>query len=383
MQRARRTTEFKRAGATRVALAFFFAVMAGGGAHAQEAAEPAPPVGMLSLGATPSRAQAQLRRVAAGTLDWLGWGERDGWAGVAGALAGERGATWSFSLADASGLTLRPVGASDGAAGVFPFDLSFDCNLFRNRSPHPFSRTVRGRVLDALQIDNARTARLSIVPSQNEEHPGRLSLVLFSQSRGQVPGTWRATPLAVIDDAPTRDTEAARGHPVELDFGEGRVGVAMAIADLVLATDPASEAISSRERFEAWGLTKAAAVDRLARAFDGRVWLWSAGARGEGDAGDAPTVVAALPLVRSSADRDVARALGSLFGRRLVWARDSTGRATATLALKADNAPPAEGDRTLSMRFVTIVNRVTLVVSTEASALDEAATPLAEIPPVR
>ncbi|QKK08342.1 MAG: hypothetical protein HND58_09200 [Planctomycetota bacterium] len=156
--------------------------------------------------------------------------------------------------------------------------------------------------------------------------------------------------------------------------------MAMALADLVLATDPETGSISARERFEAWGLPRTAAVERLARAFDGRVWLWSGG---PGDSAGGPTVVAALPLVRSSADRDIARALGSLFGRRLVWTRDSTGRATATLAFKADNSPPAEGDRTVSMRFVTIVDRTTLVVSTEASALDDAATRLAEIPPVR
>lgn len=378
MQRARRTTESNRAGATRVALAFFCGALAGGGAHAQE--EPAPPVGMLSLGEAPSRAQAELRRVVAGALVWLGWDESNKWAGVIGALGGTEGATWSVGVPESSGLTLRPVESGDRAAGVFPFDLSFDCNQFRDQSPHPFSRTVRGRVLDALQIDNARTSRLSIVPSQDEEHPGRQSLVLFSQSRGEAPGAWHAVQLAAIEDAPTRDEAAAQGRPVELDFGEGRVGVAMAIADLVLATDPASESISARERFEAWGLTKTAAVDRLARALDGRVWLWSAGA---GVSADGSAVVAAFPLVRSSADRDVARTLGTLFARRLVWTRDPTGRATATLALKADNSPPAEGERTLSMRFVTIVNRVTLVVSTEASALDGAVTELAEIPPVR
>lgn len=380
MQRAHETSDFNRAGATRVALALFCAVLTGGPAHAQEAAAPAAPEGMLSLGGTPARAQSQLRRVAAGVLLWLGWDEDEPRAGLIEALGGDQAATWGVGLAGTAGPTLRPLEAGGGAAAVFPFDLSFDCNLFRDRSPHPFSRTTRGRVLDALQIDNARTARLSIVPSQDEDHPGRLSLVLFSQSRGEVPGTWHALPLATIDDAPTRDAAAAPGHPVELDLGEGRVGVAMALADLVLAIDPETESISARERFEAWGLPRTAAVERLARNLDGRVWLWSGG---PGDSAGGPPVVAALPLVRSSADRDVARALGSLFGRRLVWTRDSTGRATATLAFKADNSPPAEGDRTVSTRFVTIVDRTTLVVSTDASALDGAATRLAEIPPVR
>ncbi|QKK08341.1 MAG: hypothetical protein HND58_09195 [Planctomycetota bacterium] len=220
MQRALETSDFNRASATRVALALFLCgpdrrsgARPGGGA-------PPPPRACSRSGGTPARAQSQLRRVAAGVLVWLGWGQNDQWSGVVEALGGDQAATWGVGLADMLGPTLRPLEAGGGAAAVFPFDLSFDCNLFRDRSPHPFSRTTRGRVLDALQIDNARTARLSIVPSQDEEHPGRLSLVLFSQSRGEVPGTWHALPLATIDDAPTRDAAAAPGHPVELDLGE-------------------------------------------------------------------------------------------------------------------------------------------------------------------
>ncbi|MDQ7014440.1 MAG: hypothetical protein Q9O74_11175 [Planctomycetota bacterium] len=381
MQRVLTTGVSRRASATRVALAFFCVLQSCSVVAAQEEPDPPQPVGMVTLGESSPGVRAQLRDIGARLIVWLGPGDSDTWAGVASTLSTDQAGTWSAMFDNETGLTLRPVKTERGSSGVFPLDLSLNCNTFRQASPQPFSRTPRGRVLDALTIDNARTARLSLVPAadaedaDDAEQSGGFTLVLFAQSRGEKPGQWHAQPIAQLALAPTRKPDpTGRPRPLELNFGNRRVGVAMVLADLVLALDPETDSISRSERFEAWGLTKSSAVQRLAGLLDGRVWIWSGGASDT-------AIVAAVPLTRASGDRDVARALGVLFGRRLVWSRGADGRATATLAFKRENTPPAATDRTVSMRFIEILGRSTLVVATDAADLGKSTKTLAEIPP--
>ncbi len=374
MQRVFTTAISNRAGATRVALAFFCLLQSPGMVAAQEHPPLPQQVGMVTLGESAPGVRAQLRDFGARLIQWLGPADSDTRAGLVSTLTTDQAATWSAMLDDQTGLTYRRVETEPGPTGVFPLDLSLDCNLFRQVSPQPFSRTPRGRALDALTIDNARTARLALVPTDNAERPDLFTLVLFAQSRGEKPGRWHAQPLAEITLAPTRDPDSPRSRPLEFDFGDRRVGVAMALADLVLALEPETDSISGRERFEAWGQTKSSAVQRLAGVLDGRAWIWSGGSS------DA-ALVAGFTLGRASDDREVARSLGVLFGRRLVWSRDADGRATATLALKRENTPPADTDRTVSMRFIEILGRSTLVVATDAADLGAATRTLAAIPP--
>lgn len=340
-----------------------------------QAEEPQAPVaiGALTVGETDDPGVSAFRRVVAAGLRWLCGTRPDDIDAAGDVLAGHDPATWSVGVSDA-GFVLADSGSPEWVASVFPFDLSVDCNALREASPQPFSRTVRGRVLDALFIDNARKARLSVVPSEDDGEPGTHRLVLFAQSRGRKPGAWEAVPLAGLALAPSRHEPPEPGHPVELDFGEHRHAVLRAMTDLVLATDESSTAISTAERFEAFGELRTSAVMRLARAIDGRAWCWLTEGQEAG-------LTAAFPLARGAADRDVAAALGLLFQRRIAWAREPSGRVTATFACKRDNAPAEESDPTLSMRFIEIAGRTTLVVSTEAAALDHAAEALAEIPP--
>src|SRR5690606_32959337 len=130
-------------------------------------------------------------------------------------------------------------------------------------SPQPFSRTARGRALDALSIDNARRARLTGVyadPGDEET----VTLVLFTESRAQAPGRWNARPLATITPAPLRGEDPRGAVPVQVDFGERWPGVVFAAADLALGLDAGSDTISGAERLEGFGLSRVGALRQLA-----------------------------------------------------------------------------------------------------------------------
>ncbi len=318
----------------------------------------------------------ELLTIAARVLAWVEPTPHAEWDQLFDALVSSQDGTadraWTVQVRDEDGFwpeVQREV--SPLLAQSVAFDLSLDCNAFRTASPQPFSRSSRGRVLDALMIDNARRARLSGVYADHDD-TGVLTLVLFTESRAQQPGRWRAQPIARAQRAANRgDPEPP--HPLEIDFGEQWEGVLYSLADLVLGLDPASEAISTRERLEAWGGRRVGAVRSIVTGFEGRVWVWSALSSPE-------NIVVGLPLARGASARGIAGNLRTIFGQRLVWGRDEVGRATATLALIRENRPPAAGDRTLSMRFVTIVDRTTLTIVMEAGDLDDAVETLADIP---
>jgi hypothetical protein len=274
-------------------------------------------------------------------------------------------------LGDDLGLGLAPrEAATMPTAQTVAFDIALECNTLRSRSAQPFSRSARGRVLDSLRIDNARRARLTGIFGDPDDL-SVMSVVLFTESRAEAPGRWRALRVGTVAMAASRG-EPAPGRPVEVDFGELWTGLLFAAADGVLALDPACEGLSTEERLGAWGMQRVVSVRALASGLEGRVWVWS----GVGEGG----VVCALPLSRGSTDRRVADGLRGVFGQRLSWDRDDAGRATGTLALVRENRAAREGDRTVVVRFIKIAERTTLTVATSAADLDSAVETLADIP---
>jgi hypothetical protein len=301
---------------------------------------------------------------------WGAGGLSPGWAGFGGEVASRGGdgpdGAWSLVMSDGGLRAAAREGGEIPEAQAIAFDVSLDCNAFRAGSAQPFSRTARGRALDALTIDNARRARLTGLYADPDDRSA-ISLVLFTESRAEAPGRWHALPLATATMAPTRG-DATPPLPVLIEFGGAWGGVVFAAADLALALDPGSGTISTEERFDAWGMVRTTALRQLASGLDGRVWVWPGQADG--------SVVCALGLSRGSTDRRVADGLRAVFGQRLRWARDDSGRVTATLTLGAGGG---EGVRTLSLRFITIADRTTLTVATDAADLDRSAETLADI----
>ena len=274
-------------------------------------------------------------------------------------------------LADDRGLGLEARESTVmPAAQTVAFDVALDCNTFRRASPQPFSRSAAGRVLDSLTIDNARRARLTGVFADPDDL-SVMTLVLFTESRAEAPGRWQALRVGTAALAAHRG-EPGAVRPIELDLRELWSGLLFSATDCVLGVDPACEGLSMEERLEAWGLQRVLSLRALGSGLDGRVWVWP----GAGEGG----VVWSMPLARGATDRRVADALRGVFGQRLAWGRDDAGRATATLALVRENRAARAGDRTLSLRFITIAERATLTVATEAGDLDSAAEILAGIP---
>lgn len=376
MRRATGTNS--RAGVAWATLAFVLTAAAGAlgqdqaSAADQGEAPAAVSVGSVTVAGVQTDLGGHLLAVFSRTLGHAVVGEGSGWPGLAGALRDEADDTRVWPLVIEGG-GLLGVGAGEAAAApaaqAIAFDVSLDCNALRAGLAQPFSRSRAGRVLDALTIDNARRARLTGIYADPDD-TATLTLVLFSQSRSVAPGRWRAQPLATVRMAPSRgDIEPPR--PVEFDFGEQWGGVVVAAADLGIGADPACEGISTEERLADWGAQKAGALRAIVSGLDGRVWLWPGAHDG--------ALVCGMPLARGTTDRRVADALRAVFARRLVWGRDPSGRATATLALTRENRPARDGDRTLSLRFITIVDRTTLTIATNASDLDAAAETLADV----
>lgn len=369
------------------ALALSFGVGVPAWGQGESAPEPREAVGTVAIPAVQGEVGERVFGLAGRVLGWCGLGDggeqEAGWAELAGALgsggrvgpdtAGDSEADrgWSIVLADGGGLGLEARGAvGTPVEQTVAFDVALDCNTFRRASPQPFSRSAAGRVLDSLTIDNARRARLTGIFADPDDL-SVMTLVLFTESRAEAPGRWQALRVGTAALAAQRgEPEVVR--PIELDLRELWSGLLFSAADCVLGTDPACEGISMEERLEAWGLQRVLSLRALGSGLDGRVWVWPGA--GDGD------LVWSLPLARGATDRRVADALRGVFGQRLVWGRDDAGRATATLALVRENRAARAGDRTLSLRFITIAERTTLTVATEAGDLDSAVEILAAIP---
>lgn len=333
-------------------------------------------VGVLTVPAGQGGVGRGLLEIVARLLAWCEPEPHPAWGDLVGALGsrqdGAPDRAWTIVVSDEAGFSPEPRGSVQSPlARAIAFDLSLDCNTLRQVSPQPFSRTSRGHALDALTIDNARRARITGVFADPDDAT-TLTLVLFAESRSESPGRWHAQPLATLRRAPSRGEPGPR-FPLEFDLGEQWGGVLVAGADLVLGLEPGSDAISTGERLEDWGSKRVDALRVLGSGLDGRVWVWP-GASGP------ESLVIGLPLARGSTDRRIADGLRTIFGGRLVWGRDLSGRATATLALGGDNRPAEPGDRMLSLRFITIAERTTLTVATDAADLDAAVETLADIP---
>lgn len=352
------------------------------GAWGQDADDPPPMVGAVSVSPSGDAEGVAVRlggfwsSVTAWASPPHGEERRAGswigaWGGPAAALASGEGGAWA--LRAGSWPLPHPEGASPagvrGGAAAFVVDIGLDCNALRRVSSQPFSASARGRVFGALGLANARRARLTLLRDEGSEGGERLSAVFFTESRSEPPGSWRAVRLCGVGEATRRPEARMPEGPLEADFGSAFGEVFLRAADGVVVAVGGGEGLTRLERFAGLGAASEGAIERLSRAFEGRVWFWEA--PGEGG------VVAALPLARGTTDADVARAIGVLAGQRLVWARDADGRPTGTLMLGGDEA--AGGVR-LSLRFVRIVRRTSLVVSTSPGGLEGAAGVLAELP---
>ncbi len=328
-----------------------------GGARApgQDDAE-APAWGLLCVSDDQPQAAGELLTIAGGVLGWAS-GE-SAWEDVAARLANpdaERGAVaWRLVCSGSDALIPARDAGEASLSDSFSFDLAADLNALRRLSEQPFSRSVRGRSLDALGIDNARRARLSgVLPASDDG----LSIVLFSESRSQGPGRWHPETVATVRLASGGGEET---KVLELDFGGQWEGVGFTLADLCLAMDPASGAISPQERFAAWGAPRVGALRGLLARLGPAVWIW----RDPGGEG----VAAAVPLRRATTQREVASDLRAVLGARLSWERDPSAERVGTLALTIDAGPDA--DRRLSVRFVTAGGRTVLAIALREGALE-------------
>lgn len=316
-------------------------------------------VGLITLGRADSPLSRLFFDVGGSLLHWVGAEEGGGLAALAESLkTGDGGGFWI--RAGATGML--ELDAGDGIApGAFLLDVSLDSNLFRTVSAQPFSRTPRGRALDALAIDNTRRARLAVAPmEEGAEHP--LAMVLFTESRSEPPGRWRAIRLGGLREAPILGSAPP---PLEIDLGPMLSEVLFTGADLALALEPGAEPTGPL-RFEEWGGVRTTALRTLAETLSGRTWLWR---EGEG-------LVLALPLKPRAAQRDAGRALGVVLGKRLSWTRDEPGRATGEIRFEAD-AAGAEPDALV--RLITVAGRSALVLSGDRAALDAAPAMLADL----
>lgn len=334
--------------------------------HAQES--PAHSFGRLEIAPDPSPLGAGVVRFVATAVEWVSGDPASAWSRCSSVARADNhgGIVWRIDVDDAGGLTVSPE-HGDAAPAQSVFEASLDVNEFRRVSPGPFSRTARGRALDALSLDNARRARLACVAASPEED-APLSLVVFYESRAEAPGRWHAQPLATVALAPVRG-EAPPQHPLEVDFGEQWGPLAFAMTDLALGLDPDSATISTEERFSAWGVERLGRLRGLLSGAEAKAWVWV----GE----DGPVV--GVPLVRASAERVVADQLRSVFGLRLAWTRDEAGRATGTVGLTRENRRPVEGDRTLSIRLIRIADRTVLTMAAGPGDLDAAPAILAKL----
>ncbi|MBK7406079.1 MAG: hypothetical protein IPJ41_16105 [Phycisphaerales bacterium] len=328
-----------RAGVAAAALALLLVPM--NTLFAQEEASAPPPVGRISVGTERSPLETRVLRLIGASASWVE-------GSVAGASADspwrrwvERMAkdapptgTWDLILDEKDVLGVREPGEVPADAAL---ELSIDLNAFRGQSPQPFSRSMRGRALDALSLDNARRARLSFLPASPEDD-GPLAAVLFYESRSEQPGRWHAQPIAEVAEAPYRG-EAPPESPLQIDFGEQWGAFALSMTDLALT------------------------------GLEGRVWAW-VGVEGP---------VLAAPLARGASDRTVAGQMQSVFGLRLAWAREPSGRATGRLALIEAARLPQQEDPQVLVRFIRIADRTILVVATGEADLDGAATVLAKL----
>ncbi len=160
---------------------------------------------------------------------WGAGGLSPGWAGFGEEVASRGGdgpdGAWSLVMSDGG---LRAAAREDGEipeAQAIAFDVSLDCNAFRAGSAQPFSRTARGRALDALTIDNARRARLTGLYADPDDRSA-ISLVLFTESRAEAPGRRHALPLATATmgaDPGRRHAAAAGADRVRRGVGRGGV----------------------------------------------------------------------------------------------------------------------------------------------------------------
>jgi hypothetical protein len=356
------------AGATSVALALLVAHVPSTPAQPEQSPPPAA-CGTLTIPEPQTQLARELLRISAGVLAWSDPDAAEEWQSVVRSLSDPvKGAAWRISHSDAGAFQLSPLPDAEAPPSV-AFDLALDLNALRRSSSQPFSRSVRGRSLDALGVDNARRARLAAVPGA-EDAVDTLTLVLFSESRAGPPGRWQAVPFGRVRTAPT--TGGASGAaPIEVDFGQEWGGVLVTVTDLVLAGSTSPDKISTDERLLAWGTDRIDALRGFASAMEGRMWLW----RGAGEA----EWCCALPLRAGATDRAVAGRLRLLLGTRLEWSRDDSGRSLATLDLTPPNRAPADAGPKLLLRFISIADRAFLAAAPTAESLDAAPEVLAKL----
>ncbi|HZW11356.1 MAG TPA: hypothetical protein VFF69_15740 [Phycisphaerales bacterium] len=345
------------AGVTPVALALLIVLARAAPAQPEPQSRGAA-CGVLTVPEARTPLARDVLRAGASLLAWSRPEPGDAWRELAVRLGADEGASaWSVLQTEGGALEPSARAAEDAEANVV-FDVAFDLNGLRRISDQPFSRGGRGRALDALGIDNARRARLVGVPSPDGADQS-LTLAIFSESRAGPPGRWQAVPFARVRAAPGGAGRAV----IEVDFGQEWGGVLVTIADLALArANP--DARSTDERLSAWGADRVEALGGFAKGLQGRVLLW----RGE----EPGAWCAAFPLRSGATDRTVAPQLRALFGERLEWTRDTSGRSTATLDLAPADGAHARAPAELRMRFIAIADRGYLVAAPTEELLHSA-----------
>lgn len=334
-------------------------------AVAQE--EPAQAWGTLLVQPGEAEAGREALRTLSAALAWWGMEGEPGGEGLVEYLESPPqegpGKRWRLVASGDGSLGLSaPVPAQDQLPATVTLDLLADLNGLRRLSEHPFSRSRRGRALDALGLDNARRARISLLDASPD--PGPLTLALFSESRAEPPGRWHAIPLGAVSLGPE-----SRPRALHVDLSKQWEGLVLSAADLALGLSSSSDASSTAERLSRWGSARVDALRSIAGATDGRAWVW----RTEGG------LCAAFPLQHGQSDRTLAPKLRAVLGRRLEWHRADAAPPTGSVGLTVNDRPPAQGDRTLALRFITIRGRSALVVATESAALEGAPAVLADL----
>jgi hypothetical protein len=136
------------------------------------------------------------------------------------------------------------------------------------------------------------------------------------------------------------------------------------LADLALAMDPGSGAISPQERFGAWGSERIGALRGLIAAIEPAVPVWR----------DANTggVAIAMRLAPGVSEENVATHLRHVLGARLAWDRGAAGDRIGWVGFTVEARPSAEGDARIALRFVKAGRGSALVVASDAAMLEKA-----------
>lgn len=288
--------------------------------------------------------------------------------GLSNAARADGSAAWVIESRPGEPLTVRSREEAVSDAIGFVLELSLDLTALRSHSTQPFSRSVRGRVIDAMGIANARRARFGLV--EDPAIDDQLLLVVAFESRAALPNAWQARRVAELRAGETVTGSEDHGL-LELNFGDLAEAFGMILCDVLIATGNDTGARSTVGRFDDWGARKTSAVRTILRGVEPSVWAWP-DVSGEG-------VVGAVRLRRGVSDRVIADHLRTALAPRLSWSRDDQNRVTGRVSLAGDHSPAAGTGAELFLRFVSIGDARYVVWATRADSLRETARVLADL----